>query len=251
MAVAAVEEEQKVTRIGDNPPAAPKRFYERVSLGEDGAVLLDGKAAMTRARHALRAESLALAETLVAEWNAQTGVIDLTSMPMTRFQMTVIDRGAADAVAWRLAAHAFLRSDLLCYRAASPAELFARQRAAWDPLLEWASSLGVALTSAAGVNYIEQPELSLADGGALLNKAAPAALLGIKTAAEISGSAVIAFALWRQAFDAEALFEASRIDETFQAEKWGLDADAEARAVSLKRDFLDAARYLSLSAAAG
>lgn len=240
-----------MTSIGDNPPALPKRFYKLAALGRDGAVLLDGKPAKTRARLALAAPSTALANDIVDEWNAQGETIDFSSMPMTRFQMTVIDRAGADADAWRQAARAFLQSDLLCYRAASPAELTARQAAAWDPLLAWAASNGVALRTTSGVGFVDQPEESLAAATALIAQTPAPQALAIKTAAEISGSAVIALALWRRAFDAEALFGASRIDETFQAEKWGWDAEAEARARRLKSDFLDAARYSLLAAGAG
>lgn len=240
-----------MTKIGDNPPALPKRFYKLASLGRDGDVLLDGKPAKTRARLALAAPAPALAGAIVDEWNAQTEVIDFSSMPMTRFQMTVIDRADADASAWREATLAFLRSDLLCYRAAAPAELTARQAAAWDPLLAWAASNGVELKFASGVGFIDQPQGSLAAAAALLAQAQAGQALAIKTAAEISGSGVIALALWRGVWDAEKLFEASRVDETFQAEKWGWDAEAEARARQLKRDFLDAARYSSLAAGDG
>lgn len=240
-----------MTAIGDNPPALPKRFYKRASLADDGGVLLDGKPARTRASKPLCAGARALGEAIVDEWNAQENTIDLSSMPMTRFQMTVIDRAGPDAEAWREAALAFLRSDLLCYRAASPAELAARQAAQWDPLLHWASSHGIALKTGFGAGFIEQPAAALAAGAALTAAAPPAQRLAIKSAAEISGSAVIAFALWRQAFDAQSLFDASRVDETFQAEKWGRDAEAETRARRLKRDFLDVARYSLLAAGAG
>jgi chaperone required for assembly of F1-ATPase len=236
-----------VSKIGDNPPALPKCFYKRASLGDDGAILLDGKPARTRARLALAAPP-ALAAAIVDEWNAQIDVIDFLSMPMTRFQMTVIDRGKADADAWRETTLSFLRSDLLCYRASEPAELVTRQSAEWDPLLRWAQGVGVSLKISSGVGFIEQSGVAIDAGAALLREAPPTQLLPIKAAAEISGSAVIALALWRRAFEAQTLFRASRVDEDFQAEKWGWDAVAEARARRLQIDFLNAARYSSLAA---
>lgn len=239
-----------MSRIGDNPPALPKRFYKHASLGADGAILLDGKPARTRARLALAAPA-ALAAAIADEWNAQIDVIDFLSMPMTRFQMTVIDRGKADADAWRETTLSFLRSDLLCYRAIAPVELVVRQCAEWDPLLRWAELGGVALKRSSGVGFIEQPPSAIEAGASMLRTAPPPQLLAIKSAAEISGSAVIALALWRRAFEAQALFRASRVDEDFQAEKWGWDAEVEARARRLKTDFLDAARYSSLAAGAG
>jgi chaperone required for assembly of F1-ATPase len=239
-----------MTRLGGNPHALPKRFYKHASLADGRTVLLDGKPAKTAARRELAAGSRALAEAIVQEWNAQRDVIDFNIMPMTRFQMTVLDRSDADADLWRGAILAFLRSDLLCYRAEAPAELVARQAALWDPLLAWAASEGISLKTGAGVGYIAQSEVALRRCDDLLSAAGAPSLLAMKTAAEIAGSAVIALAMGRGAFHPEELFESSRVDETFQAEKWGWDAEAEARTRLMKRDFLDAWRYLTLSASA-
>ncbi len=240
-----------MTRIGENPAAPPKRLYKHASLAQDGALLLDGKLAKTRALHAFRTTSKSLAAAIADEWNAQGEEIAYASMPMTRFQMTVIDRGAADARLWREAALAFLRSDLICYRAAAPAELVTRQDARWNPLLAWAGFQGISLRTCFGVGFIDQPQASLEAGAAGIASADFAQILAIKTLAEISGSFVIALALRRGAFDAQALFEASRIDETYQSEKWGSDAAAEARRRQQNREFLDAARYSMLAAGAG
>lgn len=242
-----------MTRAGENPPAALKRFYSAVSVTEAAngfTVTLDGKPARTRARHFLATPSRSLAEALAAEWASQSERIDFHSMPMTRFRMTVIDRSEADHAEWLRATLAFLSSDLLCYRAASPRDLVQRQAGAFDPLLDWAASQGIRLRTGEGVGFIKQPGTALDSGARLLGAATPDELIAIKTAAEIAGSAVIAFALWRRAFPAEALFEASRTDEVFQAEKWGQDAEALARARRLKADFLDAARYSTLVSAA-
>lgn len=240
-----------MTKIGENPPALPKRFYKTASLADGGAVFLDGKPAKTRAGIPLRAASRKLGAAIVDEWNAQGDMIDFASMPMTRFEMTVLDRGEEDAGLWRAAALAFLCADLVCYRAPEPAELVARQAAAWDPLVEWAASEGIALTCGSGIAYVEQPRASLGAAKTLVARASAREALALKMAAEIAGSSVIALALGRGAFEADELFEASRVDETFQAEKWGWDAEAEARARALKRDFLNAARYSLLAAGAG
>ena len=100
MAVAALEEKE-VTRLGSNPHTLPKRFYKHASLADGRTVLLDSRPAKTGARRELSAGSRALAEAMVSEWSAQNDVIDFTTMPMTRFQMTVLDRSDADADLWR------------------------------------------------------------------------------------------------------------------------------------------------------
>ena len=55
-------------------PQLRRRFYERAEVGEgEGgfAVLLDGRPVKTPARRPLAAPTLALAEALAAEWQAQ------------------------------------------------------------------------------------------------------------------------------------------------------------------------------------
>lgn len=236
-----------MTRVGENPPRLPKRFYAE-ARGEAGAILLDGRPAKTRAGNRLAPPGPLLLDAIVAEWNAQGAQIDFAAMPMTRFAMTVIDLGESDAAAWRAVVLSHLKSDLLCYRAAGPATLVERQNAAWDPLLDWARRRrGVALATAAGISFIEQAPEAIAAGERALARLSPAPLLGVKVAAEIAGSAVIALALADRAFAPETLFEASRVDEAHQRAHWGADAQAAAREAALRRDFLDAARFLSLA----
>lgn len=238
-----------MTKVGENPSRLPKRFYKTAAVEKDGeafVVRLDGKAAKTRGGKPLGAKSRALAEAVAAEWNEQAENVNLAQMPMTRFAMTARDL-EGDAAIWREAALAFLKSDLLCYRAEEPAELVERQRAAWDPILGWsASTLNIRLKTGAGVGFIAQPEAAHVAARQALSALSTEEALGLKAAAEISGSAVIALALLNDAFPADQLFAASRIDETFQAERWGLDSEAEARERRLRQDFLDAARFLKL-----
>ncbi|OFX00358.1 MAG: hypothetical protein A3E78_03020 [Alphaproteobacteria bacterium RIFCSPHIGHO2_12_FULL_63_12] len=239
-----------MTKLGETPSRAPKRFYKAATAERDAGgfvIHLDGRTAKTRKGGALRAAAQSLADAVAAEWMAQGDQIDFARMPMTRYAMTACDCGAVDAEIWREATLAFLKSDLVCYRAAEPAELARRQSAAWEPLLDWAASeIGVRLRTGAGVGFIEQPQVAVTAARAALDAATAEQALGVKTAAEISGSAVIGLALLRRAFPAELLFAASRIDEAFQAERWGVDEEAAAREEALKRDFLDAARFLSL-----
>lgn len=223
-----------------------KRFYkEATTLG--GALALDGKPARTKGGRAFAAPSPLLMDAVREEWNAAGEKIDFAAMPMTRFAMTLIDLGDSDAPKWRDSVLAFLKSDLVCYRAAAPASLRARQATAWDPLVDWmASAIGVPLRMGDGLAFIEQPAAALRAGREAIAALTPAVLLGVKSAAEIAGSAVIAFALAKGAFDEAQLFAASRIDEAFQNEQWGVDAEAEERAKSLRADFSDAARFLAL-----
>jgi len=240
-----------MTKIGDSPVQAPKRFYRNADVEEreGGFVLkLDGRAAKSRAGRGLAIRSGALAAAVADEWNAQGERIDFLAMPMTRFAMTTADLGESDATAWREAVLSFLKSDLLCYRALEPVALAERQDAAWNPILAWAENeLDLRLLLSAGVSFVEQPRHAIDAASGLLAAMPAEKLLGVKAATEISGSAVIAFALLSNAFPAERLFDASRVDERFQSERWGVDSEAADREAQLRRDFHDAARFLSLT----
>src|SRR5580693_3421060 len=77
----------------------PRRFYATAATAAvaDGyAVRLDDKPVHTPARRLLAAPTLALAEAIAAEWQAQQDVIDPAKMPLTRLANAIID-GVADA----------------------------------------------------------------------------------------------------------------------------------------------------------
>ena len=119
---------------------APKRFWTRTEVTEEPegyGIALDERKVQTPAKVALILPSRALAEVVAAEWDAQTDKVDPRTMPATRGANAAIDkvRHQHGEVAAMLADYG--DSDLLCYRAASPAELVARQAAAWDPMLDW------------------------------------------------------------------------------------------------------------------
>ena len=240
-----------MTRVGENPPQLPKRFYKAACAVEEGgryAIKLDGRVAKTKGGAPLSIVSQQLAAAVAEEWTAQGDHINLSSMPMTRFAMTALDLAETDAESWREATLAFLGSDLLCYRAEKPQSLVERQAASWDPILDWArAGLDVDLIVGSGIAFLAQPESAMRRAREFLAAMPAERALGVKAAAEIAGSAVIGLALAHKAFPAEALFEASRVDESYQAERWGLDSEAEQRERRLKFDFMNAARYLSLS----
>ena len=62
----------------------------------------------------------------------------------------------------------------------------------------------------------------------------------------ISGSLIGALGVLEGAFTAEDAWEAVSIDERWQLEQWGSDAEAEAALENRRRDFMAAARFLEL-----
>ena len=110
--------------------AQQRRFYETATtaaVADGHAVRLDGKPVRTPARRVLAAPTLALAEAIAAEWQAQKDVIDPAKMPLTRLANAIIDGVAAAPLPVADEIAKYLGSDLLFYRAASPPGLVERQ----------------------------------------------------------------------------------------------------------------------------
>ncbi len=74
----------------------------------------------------------------------------------------------------------------------------------------------------------------------------PFRLAGLSPLVTIGGSLVTALAVAEQAVAAEDAWQAVSLDERWQREKWGSDAEAEAALAQRRKDFLAAAKFLRL-----
>ena len=215
----------------------PRRFYKAATTGpvEGGfAVLLDGRTPKSPARSPLVLPSLALAQLVAAEWEAQEKIIDSTAMPATRLAFTAIDRIAETRVEVAREVAAYAGSDLLCYRAEHPTPLVERQDRDWQPLLDWANATwGLALKPVAGIIHAPQPPQSLAAIEALAVGFDDFTLAGVAYGAGLLGSSVLSLALREGRVDGLTALDLSRLEEAFQAEHWGEDQEARLRVENL------------------
>ena len=212
----------------------PKRFYKEVSVSSDGeefAVLLDGKAIKTPAKHPLKVPTEALAALLQSEWDAQSESIDPSTMPVTRLVNTAIDGVSMEMKAVFDEIVRFSGSDLLCYRAEGPVELVARQTAEWDPVMEWlASEVGARFILIEGIMPQEQPDDAIAAfADALRPFSTPFHLASLHTVTSLTGSAMLAMAFARGFIGMDEAWKLAHLDEDWTNEHWGVDAEAEAR----------------------
>ncbi|MBV9994420.1 MAG: ATPase [Caulobacteraceae bacterium] len=210
-----------------------RRFYRDVDWApaEGGfAVRLDKRTPRSPLGRPLVLPNERLARLCAEEWEMQGEHIRPASMPATRLAWTAIDR-AADARAGLAAELArYAGADLLCYFADGPDELVRRQAVQWGPLIEWAeTTLGVTFRRAQGISHRPQPEATLRRLEQLAGESCDFTLTGLVFGAGLFGSAVLAFAVCRAALDGEAAFGLSRLDEAFQEERWGVDAEAAER----------------------
>jgi chaperone required for assembly of F1-ATPase len=225
-------------------PVLRRRFYENATVSETPtgrAVQLDGKPVHTPARRPIAAPTLAIAQALAAEWNAQTDVIDPAKMPLTRLANAIIDGVAETPKAVADEIKKYLASDLLFYRAGGPQGLVERQARDWDPILQWAAeALGAKFYLGEGVVHVAQPEAALAAAcGAVPDD--PWRLGAAHVITTLTGSALIALAMARGQLSAEAAWQAAHVDEDWNMEQWGRDEMAMQR-----RDF----RHAEFQAAA-
>ena len=235
-------------------PQPGRRFYKQVEVTEENGrfvLSLDGRRARTPGRNPLAHASRALMLHAAAEWERQSETIDPAYMPLTRLLNSAIDGVAHTMAETRADILRYAGSDLLCYRAEEPDTLVARQAHAFDPVLRWAADeLGARFHVTAGVMHIAQPPQALAAIGAALEAYNdPAALAALSVMTTLSGSALLALAVARGFLPPEAAWLAAHIDEDFQAERWGEDAEAMARRASRRREFDTAAVVVTVGGA--
>ena len=211
----------------------PKRFYKDVTLREDPAgwsVLLDGRPIKTPGKRPLAFPSQQLAEAVAVEWRAQEKIINPGTMPMTRIANTAIEAVSGQMHEVANDVVAFAGSDLLCYRAAGPEALVARQSAAWDPIVQWAAAeLGARFILAQGIMPVEQTAAALERVADAVKPLDAFQLSGLHVATTLTGSALLALAVLRERLTPENAWATAHIDEDYQIELWGPDEEAAER----------------------
>ncbi|MEM6306568.1 MAG: ATP12 family protein [Pseudomonadota bacterium] len=209
---------------------AMKRFWQAASTRDTGqgfAIELDGRSVKTPAKRPLVVPTLDLAQAIAHEWEAQEEKVDPLTMPFTRAANAALDKVTQQQAEVASLIADYGASDLLCYRAGQPADLVRRQAHAWDPILDWAQdTLGVRMILAEGVMHVDQPDDSIHRLRAAVAGQGPFSLTALHDLVSLSGSLLIGLAAQRGAFDISVLWAASIVDESFQMDQWGPDADA-------------------------
>lgn len=230
-----------------------RRFWREVAViapeapGEGHGIALDGRPLNTPAKRAMRVPAASLAEAVAEEWRAVRETVDPLAMPLTRAANVTLDRVIEDRPAIARMVAAYGETDLVCYRAPHPPALVERQAALWDPLVAWAETrYGARLVLAEGVMHVAQPEASVAALRRAVESYDPWRLTPLHELVVLSGSLVIALAVAEGELAPEEGWHLSRLDEDWQTEQWGEDAEAAAAATRKAEDFAAAARLLRL-----
>ena len=228
-----------------------RRFYKAVDVtpaeGGGFAVRLDARQPRSPQGQPLVLPTEPLARLAADEWAAQGDNILPETMPATQLAwgaLALTDEAARGGAVARIAS--FAETDLVCYFAEGPASLVERQERRWGPVIDWAcEALGAGFHRTQGIVHQPQPAATIARIEALAAAESDFALAGLSAAAALVGSAILAFALRRGELTAEAAFDLSRLDETFQEERWGVDAEAAARADAMAREAVALGRWFA------
>jgi chaperone required for assembly of F1-ATPase len=217
-----------------------KRFYTEAGVGDvEGGhtVTLDGKPIKTPSGRIVILPVRALAEAIAVEWEAQGETIDPLTMPLTRFANSVVQGVVDNAKAVADDVAKYFASDLLFYRAGHPEELVAREATHWDPILFWAAeTLSAHFILVQGVMHVRQPESAVAAARAAL-PSNPWEIAAMHVITSLTGSALLALALFHKVIDQNQAWAAAHVDEDWNTEKWGVDEEVTARKAAKLIDF--------------
>lgn len=228
-----------------------RRFWKaaHIRAAEDGwEVLLDDRPLRTPGKQPLILPTEPLARAIADEWDAQTDVIDPLSMPLTRAANSAIEKVTPQraAVAEMLADYG--GTDLLCYRAEEPESLIRSQADGWDPLIDWsATELRAPLRITHGVIPVPQDAASLARLRAAVDGLDVFGLTALHDLVTLPGSLILGLAVINGRISADDAHALSRIDDEYQAERWGRDEDSDAAAAGRLEAMRSAERLWTLS----
>jgi chaperone required for assembly of F1-ATPase len=236
--------------VREPPPPKTKRFYRDVTVAEEGGkhrVLLDNRPLRTPLRRVLETPVAALAERIAAEWNAQETEIDPETMPLMRLTATALDRVDPERAIIADMVLAYLHTDLLCYRAAAPAALKARQHEQWQPVLDWlAEAHDIELAVTTGILPIVQSDAARAAAAAALDRLSVDQLTALQSVVGATGSLVLGLALVHGRLTAADTLAAAHLDELYQNEQWGEDSEALQRRARIAAEVEAAAEFIRL-----
>jgi len=229
----------------------PRRFYEQAGVSGDAspfAIILDGRPVKTPLKRELALPQRALAEAVAEEWQRQGEHIDPALMPLTRLANTALDRVAGNEPRIVAEIAEYAGSDLLCYRAEGPTSLIEREAWHWDPVLAWAGAhLAHPFIAVTGLVHQPQPEPTLEAVTRHLSRHDAFALTALHNMATLTGSALLTMAVEAGALHADAAWAAAHVDEDWQIEQWGEDAEATRRRQKRRAEFDAAVAFLALT----
>jgi chaperone required for assembly of F1-ATPase len=228
-----------------------KRFYKQASAAKVAGgwqVRLDGRGVRTQGGKPQLVPSLALGEALAAEWANQGEDIDPAGFVLRDMADHAIDSVASDRAATIATLLRYAETDTLCYRAEPEEPLHARQIELWEPLLKAAEARwDLRFERIGGVIHRPQPAATLDRLERVLATQSDFALAALTALTTLAASLVVGLAALVPGANTRDLWTAAELEEDWQAQLWGRDAEAENRRARRLAAFTAAARFAELA----
>ena len=124
-------------------------------------------------------------------------------------------------------------------------DLVEKQEKIWGPLLEWASyELNAKFIKTQGLDVPEQEKTSGHRLKLFLESLSDKELAAFYVAALNMKSVLLAAALVKGRIHAQEAFEAAYLEELWQAENWGVEAEAEKRRGEIRQELVEIEEFL-------
>ena len=228
-----------------------KRFYKEVSVHQvEGGwqVRLDGRAIKTVKGAQQIVPTQALAKALAAEWDTQSDKVDPKTMPLRDIADYAIDLIAPDPAALIEKTVTYRDTDTLLYRADPDEPLYARQQEVWEPIVAAIEErLGAQFVRISGIIHRPQSDETLAKLHGELERENAFTLAPIEMMTHLAASLITGLSAARMDANALDLWNASSLEEDWQAEEWGRDEESQERRDKRTADFLKAREFWELT----
>lgn len=221
-----------------------KRFYtlaEARPVQGGYQVQLDGRGVKTPLGAQQIVPTGPIAEALAAEWHAQPEKLDPALFRFRDLADYAIDMVAPDTDGIIAKLLTFLDTDTLCYRADPDEPIFKRQISVWDPILAALEDRhSVKLERISGIMHRPQPAETVAAIRDYMGRYDAFTLSELITKTSLAASLTIGLGSIEPDADIEQLWSAANLEEDWQVEQWGSDAEAEAVRQRRQSDFMNA-----------
>lgn len=192
-------------------------------------IMLDDKQLKTPAGKNIILPTKPLANALCKTWQDQKQ--EIVALPLMRLVNTAFDGVAIDKQAVKEDIIRFAICDMLYYRATSPQTLVQQQKIMWDPWIDYMENLlGTQLEIGEGIKPIKQNKKTIAAFNFHIgNINEPLLLASMHVATSLTGSAILALAIYNGKLECNKAWQIAHIDEDFNRQQWGEDKQAQQR----------------------
>ncbi len=207
-----------------------KKFWEKVSIkklsSDSFCIMLDERILKTPLKKELVLPNLNLAQEIVKEWDQDSKNINTESMIFYGLISTSLDKIIYNKNLYINDILDYIDTDLICYRAENPKELVELQKNKWDPIILLIKKyIGTKVQVFQGILPKKQHTDVHNKLNNLINQFNIFEISALHRITNITGSIFLSLCVIKKDISKNELFELSVLDELWQAENWGFDAE--------------------------